>query len=342
MPHLAPSLPTSSRFRQHHRQALLAAALVGLASASACHFDSGAPAMPDGSSGPGSGMTPADAATPQAVTCTGKSMPGSDEVWTVMSSGVPRLVNVHVPTSYDPSRGTPLVLNFHGFTSDAVQEALLSQMSPKADDEGFVVMYPVGTGVPLSWNAGACCGTAAATGVDDIQFVKDLLQTAEDKLCIDPARVYATGMSNGGFLSHRIGCELADRFAAIAPVAGVLGVPTCTPTRPVPVIEFHGTADPLVPYDGSSILNFPSVPDTFAGWAQRDGCTGTPVQTYQNGDATCSTYQQCAGGAEVTLCTIAGGGHTWPGGTPVPTLGATSTDIHATDAMWDFFVAHPL
>jgi polyhydroxybutyrate depolymerase len=149
-------------------------------------------------------------------------------------------------------------------------------------------------------------------------------------------------MSNGGFMSHRIGCELADQFAAIAPVAGVLGIPTCNPSRPMPVIHFHGTADTLVPYDGNAAMGFIPVLDTFHGWADRDGCTGTPAQTYAKGDATCQTYSQCAGGAEVTLCTIDGGGHTWPGGTPVPTLGLTSTDINATDAMWTFFSAHHL
>jgi polyhydroxybutyrate depolymerase len=286
-------------------------------------------------------MPDAAAGTPTAVTCSGKAKPDADTVWTIMSGGIPRVVNVHVPGGYDPARGTALVVNFHGFTSDAPQEAILSLMNDKAEDAGFIVMYPYGTGSPLSWNAGACCGTAAASEVDDIQFVRDILDRAQSELCIDPARVYATGMSNGGFLSHRIGCELADRFAAIAPVAGVLGIDRCTPSRPVPVIEFHGTDDTLVPWDGSESLGFPSVMDTFHGWAQRDGCTGEPAQTYAHGDATCQTYSQCAAGAEVTLCTIDGGGHTWPGGTPVPSLGVTSTDINATDAMWSFFAAHP-
>ena len=320
----------------------LRALLLAVLAVSACKFATPAASAPDAPAAPDASAASGDAAV--APLCTGKAPASGDSVWTVTSGGLPRLVNVHVPTAYDPTKPTPLVLNFHGFTSDAIQEAILSQMSPLADANDFIVMYPVGTGVPLSWNAGACCGTAAATGVDDIQMVRDLLDQAEQQLCIDPHRIYATGMSNGGFLSHRIGCELADRFAAIAPVAGVLGIPDadCHPSRPVPVIEFHGTSDPLVPWDGSTTLGFPSVTSTFTGWADRDGCTGAPAQTYQHGDATCSTYSQCAGGAEVTLCTIQGGGHTWPGGTPVPTLGATSTDISASAAMWTFFAAHPL
>jgi polyhydroxybutyrate depolymerase len=301
-----------------------------------------ADAGPNGSAGPNGPNGPNGSNGSSSTTCSGKPTPGSDETWAVKSSGVTRLIDVHVPPSYDPTQTTPLVLNFHGFTSDAIQEALWSLMNVKADKEGFVVMYPFGTGTPLSWNAGACCGTAALTGVDDIQFVRDILGAASNRLCIDPSRVYATGMSNGGFLSHRIGCELADRFAAIAPVAGVLGVPTCTPSRPMPVLEFHGTLDPLVPWGGNPLIGFQPVMDTFQGWATRNGCTGDSVQTYSHGDASCQTYQQCNGSADVTLCKIAGGGHTWPGGTPVPALGWTSYDINATDEIWTFFASHHL
>jgi polyhydroxybutyrate depolymerase len=117
---------------------------------------------------------------------------------------------------------------------------------------------------------------------------------------------------------------------------------TCAPARPIPVEHFHGTADTLVPYGGSTLLGFPSVADSVAGWVARDGCTSGPVDTFVQGDSRCQTYGGCAGGAEVTLCTVTDGGHTWPGGMPVPLLGKTTTDLSATDAMWDFFVRHPL
>jgi polyhydroxybutyrate depolymerase len=301
------------------------ACLAVLAAASAC----------------GSSQTAPDAPA-MAARCTDKLAPVRDDTWMIESGGVARKVDVHVPASYDPTVAMPLVMNFHGFSSDGSQEALLSQMNAKADAAGFVVVYPYGTGAPLSWNAGACCGSAVSTNVDDIAFVGTIIDTASDRLCVDATRVYATGMSNGGFLSHRIGCELADRVAAVAPVAGVNGMATCAPARPMPVMHFHGTADTLVPYNGSSTLGFIAVPDSFAQWAARDMCTGDPVETFRNGDSHCSTYQQCAGGADVTLCTVDNGGHTWPGGTPVPTLGATTTYLSATDAMWTFFEAHPL
>lgn len=283
-----------------------------------------------------------DAPTTTAVRCTGKAMPAHDSTWTLDYAGASRRVDVHLPAGYDPTVGAPLVLNFHGYTSDGAQEALLSQMNAKADAEGFVALYPYGTGSPLSWNAGACCGQAVQNAVDDIGFVRAVVDHADDALCIDDTRVFATGMSNGGFLSHRIGCELSDRFAAVAPVAGVNGMSACSPSRPMPVMHFHGTSDMLVPYAGSAQLGFISVPDSFAAWGARDGCTGDPVETYRNGDSHCATYQSCSGGAEVTLCTVDGGGHTWPGGTPVPSLGATTTDLSATDAMWAFFQRHPL
>ena len=319
--------------------------------ASGCANKSASTAAPDlgaggggsgggGTGGNGSGGDGDGGTVPSA--CSGKAPAPLDESWMIPSGGLTRTLAVHVPKSYDPTRPMPLVLNFHGYTSNAMQEDLLSQMSAKADAAGFIAIHAEGTGSPQSWNAGACCGTAASSGVDDIGFVRDLLTTAEARLCIDTRRVYATGMSNGGFLSHRIGCELADRFAAVAPVAGVLGVPACTPSRPMPIIHFHGTADSLVPYNGNAAMSFPSVPDTFAAWGARDQCTGMPTETFRMGDAHCSSYLSCAGGAQVTLCTVDNGGHTWPGGTPVPSLGYTTTNLSATDAMWSFFQAHPL
>jgi polyhydroxybutyrate depolymerase len=283
-----------------------------------------------------------DAAAPPPVTCSGKAQKTGDDTISITMGSTQRAVDLHVPKGYDATKPTPLILNFHGFTSNAPEEQLLGLMNDKSDAAGFVVVYPQGTGVPQSWNAGLCCGQAAQDKVDDVAFVSKIIDTLEDRLCIDASRVYATGMSNGGFLSHRLGCELSTRIAAIAPVAGVMGIPSCTPARPMPVMHFHGTLDPLVPYDGGSPLGFPSVPVTSDGWVARNACTGPAKQTYQKGDATCVTHDQCAGDVTVTLCTIDGGGHTWPGGLPVPTLGKTSTDISATDAMWDFFQKYRL
>jgi polyhydroxybutyrate depolymerase len=292
--------------------------------------------------GPSPATAPADAPPAVAsVGCNGTPISG-DVDWTVPAGGRERVVHVHVPASYSPGKPIPVVLNFHGFSSNAGQEDLLSGMSRKADEVGFVAVHPEGIGATQSWNAGACCGEAAQTGVDDVDLVSKIIDQLESRLCVDTRRVFATGMSNGGFLSHRLACELSSRIAAVAPVAGVLGIPTCNPSRPMSVLQFHGRLDPLVPYDGSMSMGFPGVEPTMADWAKRSGCSATPRESYRRGEVHCATYDGCGAGAEVSLCTVDGGGHTWPGGLPVPSLGHTTTDIRATDAMWEFFQRHPL
>jgi polyhydroxybutyrate depolymerase len=286
-----------------------------------------------GGGGGGGGITPSS--------CSGKMSQPLDGSWTLHVGGVDRTVEVHVPKSYDPTRPTPLVLNFHGYTSNGMQQAAVSGMSAKADAANFVVVYPEGTGSPTGFNAGACCGMAAQNMVDDVGFARAIITEANSRLCLDGKRVFVTGFSNGGFMSHRLACELADVVAAIAPVSGVVGIPSCTPSRPIAVIDFHGMSDNTVPYAGDAQNGWPSVPDTFAAWAKRDSCTdGTPAQTYNKGDVTCATYSHCAGGVEVTLCTVSDGGHAWPGSAVA--LPGTTQNISATDAMWTFFSAHPM
>jgi polyhydroxybutyrate depolymerase len=327
--------------------ALVAVALC-IGAGGACGGDDTAVPTPSGDGGPpgadagtSSDATSAtDAALPPPdPRCDSKKPQSADATWAIDSGGRPRTMKVHLPPGYDPKRPTPVVFNFHGFGSNADEENLLAKMNAKADLETFVTVHAEGT--QSSWNAGVCCGEAMSQGVDDVAFVSKMIDEVEDRLCADDKRIFVTGMSNGGFLSHRLACELTDRIAAIAPVAGVMGVAGCTPTRPIAVIEFHGTSDGLVPYDGNPAQNFPPVKTTVDDWAKRDGCTGQPEETFNKGDSKCSTYKTCAQGTEVTLCTVTGGGHTWPGGTPYPPLGYTTTDLVATDAMWEFFKRHP-
>jgi polyhydroxybutyrate depolymerase len=143
---------------------------------------------------------------------------------------------------------------------------------------------------------------------------------------------------------------MAETFAAVAPVAGVLGIDpsVCVPSRPVPILDFHGTADPVVPYDGGPALTllapivFRSVPATMDFWRSTNGCLGPPVIDYQVGTATCTRWGDCQAGADVELCTLEGEGHQWPGGVAVPTLGNSTNDVNATARMIDFFVAHTM
>ncbi len=274
------------------------------------------------------------------LTCSGRAQQPLDAVWSMSFGGRERTAAVHVPALVRPDVAASVVLNFHGFTSNAAEQAALSKMNDKADQEGFVVVYP--EGLDASWNAGACCGESEATEIDDVGFVGALLDELERRLCVDTRRVFATGMSNGGFLSHKLACTLSDRIAAVAPVAGVLGEPTCTPSRPVPVLHTHGTLDTLVPYIGDVVKGFPSVRATLDGWASRNGCEPTAVEFYRNREAHCEAYPKCAAGSEVVLCVVDGGGHTWPGGMHVPALGYTSISLDATDRIWRFFQKHPL
>jgi polyhydroxybutyrate depolymerase len=299
--------------------------------------------------GPAPQPSPDGAPSPApGVQCSGKTGAAGDRTLSLTSGGSSRTSLLHVPASVDPTKGAMLVVNYHGFMSDAVQQVALTRMNAVADAKGFIVAFPYGLG--QGWNAGDCCVELQPPNVDDVQFTKDLLALVEGQYCIDPRRVYATGMSNGGFLSHRLACAMADTFAAVAPVSGVLGIPpeTCTPSRPVPILHFHGTADNVVPYDGGPAakllppIQFRSVAATLNFWRTTDACLGPGTVVYAQGDATCVDYTDCAGGAEVQLCTIDGGGHTWPGGLAVPNLGKTSADVDATARMIDFFAAHPM
>jgi polyhydroxybutyrate depolymerase len=291
-----------------------------------------------------------DSDTP-AFTCSGKRAEQGNKTLSLRSGGNNRRSLIHVPPSYDPSKGTTLVLNFHGVTSTPERQAEQTRMNEESDARGFLVAYPAG--VLNSWNGGQCCGTAWFNSVDDVQFVADLITKIEEEYCIDPRRIFAAGLSNGGFMTYRLACELSDRIAAVAVVAGSLGVEpaTCTPSRAMPVLHFHGTADPVVPYNGGlpllhwqvgGTLDFRSVDETLSFWRTLEGCSDASQVVYQQGDSTCVKWPGCDYGSEVGLCTIDGGGHTWPGGATPPILGHTTHDLSANDMMLDFFEAHPM
>src|SRR5262245_33526480 len=263
-----------------------------------------------GSSNPGDDgddtVAPPEAATgtPDAemqASCAGRTPQPLDQTWMLDAGGMTRTVLVHIPATVDPMQPTPVVLNFHGLTMNAGWQADMTRMIAKSDAAGFIAVHADGTGTPRGFNAGDCCDPAASSGVDEIALVGAILDELEATTCLDRDRVYSTGFSNGGFLSHRLGCELSDRIAAIAPVSGVMGMDACAPTRAVPVMQIHGTDDLLVAYDGGGLSGFRSVADTIADWAARNGCPpGAPAQTFQQGDATCLTQEGCTDGADVT------------------------------------------
>ena len=206
----------------------------------------------------------------------------------------------------------------------------------------------------LTFNAGNCCGYAAATNVDDVAFTRALLDDLATVANVDQRRVFATGMSNGAMMSYRLASELSDRIAAIAPVAGPMGLQDCRPGRPVPVMHFHGDADEFAPFRGGkgrgpSGTDFFAVQHSIDAWVAANGCDKTPTTTRladRRDDGTMVRqvrYGSGNEGSEVVLVVVEGGGHTWPGQAPrMRTLGASTRDISANDMMWDFFQRHPM
>lgn len=247
--------------------------------------------------------------------------------------GVTRSVLLAGPDAL-PSAPLPLVVNFHGYSDSPEQQEDFTGMSEDAVQRGFVVAYPRGTGIVKGWNAGACCGSAVANNVDDVGFAEALVDEIAAVSCIDTEKVFATGYSNGGFLSHRLACE-SSVFAGIAPVAGVVGVDPCTPERSIPVLHMHGTSDVTVPFNGNFALGFSSVADSTQGWVERLSCSDAePSVFFEQGDASCVRWAGCD--APLGLCTIDGGGHTWPGGETPLIRGKTSTDLQANAVMLEF------
>ena len=216
-----------------------------------------------------------------------------------------------------------------------------------ADRENFITVYPNGTGMIRTWNGGGCCGAGVRNDVDDVGFVAALLDQLEADLCIDRRKVFASGMSNGGIMSHRLACDLSERIAAVAPVAGTDMTLSCTPTKPVPMMQIHGTEDGHVPWEGGegcgiAGVPFTSIPDTMEGWRTRNGCQNSLSPYFEEGNGTCEVYDGCEN-ARVVLCFIEGGGHSWPGGAPAagvidcPSNGPQSQTFSASEAAWRFF-----
>jgi polyhydroxybutyrate depolymerase len=282
--------------------------------------------------------------------CTGPAayLPGTT-VGTLTMAGE-RTFRVHVPPG-PAGIARPLVLMFHGGGGSGRQFELNSAgMDPIADREDFITVYPDGLGALKTWNGGGCCGYAVENQVDDVGFVVALLDQLERQLCVDRRRVFATGMSNGAVLSHRLACELADRLAAVAPVSGTDMTSRCTPSRAIPLLQIHGTADGHVPFRGGqgcgpTNVSFTSVPETISRWRTRNGCGEGSSVTFTQGEGSCTSYAGCR--ADVTLCSIEGGGHNWPGGeppadlVPCPGNGFQSASFVASEVIWRFFAAHP-
>ena len=254
----------------------------------------------------------------------------------IISSGVERTYLLHVPATYDPKKPTPLVLSFHGAGLWGVAQRDMSGWDSVADEEGFIVVYPSGVGGAglRVWHV----EPGNPRGRDN-RFVADLIDALRTKYNIDTTRVYANGLSNGGGMSFGLSCALSDRIAAVGLVGSAQTEPwhSCRDTTAVPMINFHGTDDRFAAYHGGTswVLPrgraFPSQLVWTSRWAQRNRCTSPPVDSAVAPDVVRRSYGHCTNGADVVLYTIAGGGHTWPGGGPHPAW-FVGTMTHSIDA----------
>ena len=264
---------------------------------------------------------------------------------TIQSGGLTRDYRLYVPAIYTGTTSVPLVLNLHGYTSNNLQQEFYGDFRPIADTANFLVVHPNGTMDPNGnrfWNT-----FNGGSAVDDVAFLSALIDTLQATYNIDPNRIYSTGMSNGGFMSYTLACELNDRIAAIASVTGSMtaaNLAACQPARPVPVMEIHGTADNIVPYNGANTLV--SIPTLVAAWVAFNHANPTPVvtpvpNTSTTDGATAEHYLYGGGdnGSTVEHYKIIGGGHTWPGAFPV---GVTNQDFSASREIWRFFSQYRL
>ena len=276
----------------------------------------------------------------------------ADPTITLTVDGLERSYLLHVPASFDGSQPVPLALVFHGGGGAAANQWRVSGFNQLSDEKGFIVAYPNGTGrlgdKLLTWNGGTCCGYAMTKDIDDVGFVRAIVADLQANYQIDPQRIYATGLSNGGIMSYRLACEVSDLFAAIGPVAGTLNYKQCAPSQPVAIIHFHGTDDTYLPYEGGygpdsvgGVL-FASVKESIDFWLAFDECQQTP-QTESFADIQHDAYVNCAAGTAVELYTILGGKHAWPGsdGPAWPGGDEPTQTISAASLMWEFFMAHP-
>jgi len=257
---------------------------------------------------------------------------------------------LYIPEGYTKSTEWPLVINLHGRGSSNQVQLGYSQFNALADEYKFIIAYPQGLVGTVGGVTGTHWNANFGTGVDDTGFINVLIDEIYENQGINLAKVYAIGMSNGGFMAYTLACDMSDRIAAIASVTGGMSansLEVCSPLRPVPIIEFHGTADEVVPYWGLDGLP-PTVPDVVDFWVSNNQCNASEVIEEElpdtniddNSTVSLQQYNSCNQASNVVFYTINNGGHTWPGAFPVASLGSTNQDINASGLIWEFLNSH--
>jgi polyhydroxybutyrate depolymerase len=278
---------------------------------------SGVAGMPAPAAGAGGMTATAGTTAPpvEPVTCPATALAAGDSNQMIDVGGMNRRYIRHVPAGYDGKKPVPLLIDWHPLTQTGSYQRSSSGYAAVADRDGFIVLYP--DGIDNAWNIGPCCTRSRM--VDDLGLAKAMIEKLKTEGCIDTKRIYSAGYSMGGGMTHFLGCNAADIFAAISPAAFDLLIEEeepCKPARPLTVISFRGTSDPIVPFAGGESnpptfgytlppIHFRGAEGTFKHWSELNMCTGTPMDKGSG----CQTYTQCAGGVETTLCTKQGGGH---------------------------------
>lgn len=294
---------------------------------------------------------------PSAIEVAAGSFGGATTV-----EGVERGYEVVVPTAHDGARPVPLVLNLHGIASPPGVQRAISGMAEAAEQRGYVVVFPRGTaeGELASWPVDTRRTDEAVASIEAV------LDEVGARVCVDEARSYATGLSNGAMMASRLACDLDDRIAAVATVAGAVAPDDCGADRPVPLMAFHGTADRVLLYGGGvgpGLAEAGVTPDelaeatgatgllgpadeTLATLASRNGCAPDAVEEQVSEHVVATIWSGCDDDADVVLYTVEGGGHSWPGGPTADALagvlGETTDEVSANGLMWAFFRDHPL
>jgi polyhydroxybutyrate depolymerase len=281
--------------------------------------------------------------------------PVREEQRTLPVAGGERRFLLTIPEA-PPDEPLPLVLDIHGLAEGAEVHAGMTQFSALAEEEGFVVVFPHGTGAPVRWDT-----TPDPEANDDLTYLAAVLDAVVEEACVDESRVYATGLSMGAMMSSTLACTMADRIVAIGPVAGIEDPEGCDPGRPVPVLAMHGTADPILLFNGGvgdalgsalqgrtgpsttlppADLDGPGYPANAKAWAERNGCEPQPDDEAVSDEVTRRVYR-CPDGAAVEFVVVEGGGHSWPSSEFSKSIGGivgpTTFDIDATEEVWRFF-----
>ncbi len=282
---------------------------------------------------------------------------------TMEHNGKPRTYRLHVPSGLKAGKPIPLVIVLHGFGANGKITELLTCFTPLADKHGFAVVYP--DGLMSMWRFWEGDGSAAklkvvrqkAAQTDGVGFIENLIDRLIKEGIADPRRVYVTGISNGAYMTHRLGCDLGDKIAAIAPVAGTIAKPmseSLKPPRPMPVVYFHGTEDKLISPQGADLFSKRAISlsadDLAAWWAKHNDCADEPKveqltdKTDDGMTVQRKTFAAGKAGAPVVFYEIRGGGHTWPDGNlqPEVLLGKSTRDINASEIIWEFFSKYTL